>query len=79
MSAYSYHLDYSTSLPPSLDLRGKYAIVTGATRGIGHQIALIFASRGIHVAMVYTSASFAPAAEEIVDKVKGLGRKCCAI
>lgn len=76
---YSDHPDYSTKIPPSLDLREKCAIVTGGTRGIGRQIALTLASRGVNVAITYTSASSKPAAEEVVQKIENLGRRSCAI
>lgn len=32
-----------------LDLRGKWALVTGASRGIGYQIALALAEQGINL------------------------------
>ncbi|NBP98922.1 MAG: SDR family oxidoreductase, partial [Synechococcaceae bacterium WB6_3A_227] len=36
-------------------LKGKVAIVTGAARGIGEGIALLFAEHGAHVAFTYVS------------------------
>ncbi|HEU4717838.1 MAG TPA: 3-oxoacyl-[acyl-carrier-protein] reductase [Bacteroidia bacterium] len=37
-------------------LEGKTAIITGASRGIGHGIALAFAKHGAHVAFTYLSS-----------------------
>lgn len=37
-------------------LEGKTAIITGATRGIGRGIALLFAQQGAHVAFTYVSS-----------------------
>ena len=34
-------------------LRGKTAIITGAARGIGRQIALLFAREGCNIAITY--------------------------
>lgn len=39
----------ATSAVPQQSLAGKTAIVTGASRGIGHQIALELATRGAKV------------------------------
>ena len=37
-------------------LEGKTAIITGATRGIGRGVALIFAQQGANVAFTYSSS-----------------------
>jgi NAD(P)-dependent dehydrogenase (short-subunit alcohol dehydrogenase family) len=71
--------DYSTSLPPSLSLTGKSAIITGSSRGIGSAIALTLASRGANIALTYTSDSSTIKAEEIASQIRALGRKVCII
>lgn len=40
-------------------LEGKIALITGATRGIGRGIALVFAQQGAHVAFTYSSSEAA--------------------
>jgi 3-oxoacyl-[acyl-carrier protein] reductase len=55
---------------------GKSAIVTGATRGIGKEIALELAKRGCNVAFNY--ASSAEAAEKIRAEMEALGVKVYA-
>lgn len=45
------------SAPPSLDLSGRVAIVTGASSGIGNTIARAFASAGASVVLVARRAS----------------------
>jgi 3-oxoacyl-[acyl-carrier protein] reductase len=71
--------DISASLPASLSLVGKNAIVTGSSRGIGAQIAIALAERGANVALNYTSESSKAKAEDIASKIKLLGRKTCVI
>ena len=52
-------------------LSGKTAIITGAARGIGRQIALLFAKEGCNVAITYIVSS-EPAAE-VVAEAQALG------
>ena len=52
-------------------LEGKTALITGATRGIGQQIALSLASSGADLILIQRSTSN----QETSDKVKALGRK----
>jgi len=54
-------------------LSGKTAIVTGAARGIGEAIALIFASHGADVAFTYVSDSSAEKARLLEEKLRALG------
>lgn len=52
-------------------LKGKTAIITGATRGIGRGIALTFAAQGAAVAFTYSSS--AEAAQSLEQELKALG------
>ena len=54
-------------------LEGKVALVTGATRGIGKAIALLFAQHGANVAFTYHSSS--AAAEQITLEMESYGVK----
>lgn len=67
------------SLPPSLSLEGKSAIITGATRGIGKEVAITLASRGANIAIVYTSNGSTGSATGLVGRFQALGRKACSI
>jgi NAD(P)-dependent dehydrogenase (short-subunit alcohol dehydrogenase family) len=59
-----------------LGLRGKVAVVTGATSGVGREIALSFAAEGAHVAVNYRSS--AAEAEALVGEITGAGGKAKA-
>lgn len=61
------------ALPSSLSLAGKAAIVTGASRGIGRNIATELAARGAEVVVNYLKS--ADAAQEVVAKVELSGGK----
>lgn len=52
-------------------LKGKTALITGASRGIGKAIALEYAAQGAHVALVY--ASNAQAAKDVVSDCEAKG------
>lgn len=59
-------------------LEGKTAIITGATRGIGRGIALLFAQQGAHIAFTYVSSdekARALEAELTASGVKAKGYK----
>ncbi|MDO7486716.1 3-oxoacyl-[acyl-carrier-protein] reductase [Peribacillus frigoritolerans] len=58
-------------------LEGKKALVTGASRGIGREVALELARQGADVAINYSGSE--AKANEVVDKIKALGRKAFAI
>lgn len=58
-------------------LKGKTAIVTGGSRGIGKAIALKLASEGANVVVNYTRS--ADKALEVVEEVKALGVEALAV
>ncbi len=61
-----------SSLPSSLSLSGRTAIVTGGSRGIGKAISIELARRGANVALIYVQPSKAYAAEETVREILAL-------
>lgn len=58
-------------------LEGKKALVTGASRGIGREVALELARQGADVAVNYAGSE--AKANEVVDEIKALGRKAFAV
>lgn len=60
-----------------MDLVGKKALVTGASRGIGAAIATALAKAGADVAITYERS--ADRAAEVVNEIEKLGRKGVAI
>ena len=52
-------------------LEGKTAIITGASRGIGRGIALVFAQHGCNVAFTYSSS--VEAAQTLEAELKAFG------
>jgi NAD(P)-dependent dehydrogenase (short-subunit alcohol dehydrogenase family) len=60
-----------------MPLQGKYALITGSSRGIGRGIALKLAERGVNVAVHYYSQ--AEAARETLTQVQARGAKGCII
>jgi len=56
-----------------MQLEGRTALVTGASRGIGRAIALALAEEGADVAVNYVSSE--AAAQELAEQIQKLGRK----
>ncbi len=60
-----------------MNLEGKVALVTGASRGIGRAVALALARAGAKVAVNYAASS--EAAQQVVDEIRALGREAQAV
>ena len=58
-------------------LKGKNVIVTGATRGIGREIALTLAKNGANIAMNYRSLN--SEVEDLINEIKSFGVDALAI
>lgn len=67
----------ATSLPESLSLEGRVALVTGASRGIGRSIASTLASRGAYVAVNYARSS--DAAQSLCAEIEATGGRAFAV
>ena len=60
-----------------IDLTGKKALVTGASRGLGRAIALSLARAGADVIITYEKS--ADKAQAVADEIKALGRHSEAV
>ncbi|OQE18690.1 hypothetical protein PENSTE_c017G03972 [Penicillium steckii] len=58
-----------------ISLKGKTAIVTGSSRGIGAGIAVQLAKRGANVVVNYVSEGSKARAQEVVDEITKIGTK----
>ncbi len=58
-------------------LKGKIALVTGSSRGVGRAVALSFAKQGANVLVNYTSNE--KAAKEAVEAIEAMGAKAVAV
>ena len=58
-------------------LKGKIAVVTGSSRGIGKGIALAYGKEGANVVVNYTSNE--TAANEVVEAIQSMGNKAIAV
>jgi len=61
----------------SIDLRGKIALVTGASRGIGQAIALALAKEGVDVAVNFRTRR--NEAEVVCSQIEKIGRRTIAV
>ena len=60
-----------------MELKGKSAIVTGSSRGLGRAIALALAERGMRVVVNYNTNEYA--AKETVEMIENLGGEAIAV
>jgi len=60
-----------------MSFEGKVALITGASRGIGRETALLLARRGADVVVNYRGSQ--DAAEQVRDEIRALGRRSEAL
>src|SRR5580700_682854 len=65
-----------TMILDSFSLEGKVAIITGASQGLGHAMALKFAESG---ADIVAASRTREKLEKTANEIKKLGRKCLVV
>lgn len=60
-----------------MDAKNKIALITGGSRGLGKNMALSIAKKGIDVIITYNSNK--PEAKKVVAEIENLGRKAVAL
>jgi NAD(P)-dependent dehydrogenase (short-subunit alcohol dehydrogenase family) len=73
----SSQTDAATAIPSAFDLRGKRAVVTGASTGIGSAIAVALGAAGAHVAGIYKTDP--DEAERTEASVRSHGVECVLV
>jgi NAD(P)-dependent dehydrogenase (short-subunit alcohol dehydrogenase family) len=68
----SSQTDAATATPSAFDLRGRRAVVTGASTGIGAAIALALGAAGAHVAGIYKTDPDGAAQTEAAVRERGV-------
>src|SRR3954451_21697813 len=73
----SSQTDAATATPSAFSLRGRRAVVTGASTGIGSAIAMALGAAGAHVAGIYKTNP--EGAERTEASVRGSGVECVMV
>jgi NAD(P)-dependent dehydrogenase (short-subunit alcohol dehydrogenase family) len=73
----SSQTDATTATPSAFDLRGRRAVVTGASTGIGSAIAVALGAAGAHVAGIYKTEP--DGAERTEAEVRACGVECVMV
>lgn len=60
-------------------LENRFALITGASSGIGRGVALAFAREGAHVAVNYPQDGEREAAETLAGEIRALGRQAMSV
>jgi 3-oxoacyl-[acyl-carrier protein] reductase len=61
----------------TVKLKGKVALITGASRGIGRGIAEVFADEGADIAVNYVASD--KKAEEVAKAIRAKGRRAITV
>jgi len=60
-----------------METKSKIALVTGGSRGLGRNMAIAIAKKGLDVVITYNANK--EAADEVVNEIRSLGRKALAL